>query len=132
MPSTPSQEDHSNRYSLSVVPPEIATHIFCRLSSFSEVFALSAVCRRLRNLWLENADSIYKQIAPRSIACEDAARRFLVDQGGPRLGSPISAKDIDGVVRNAGVIEGAILQFEREVVSRVNSKLDFELFLPCA
>ncbi|MCJ1386950.1 hypothetical protein MMC17_010079 [Xylographa soralifera] len=101
------------------MPPEIAINIFCQLPSFFDVFAFSAVCRQLRHLWLNSVKPIYNQIAPRSIPCERAARRFLVDQDGPDLGSPMSAKDIVRMVRNASVIEKAILDFERDIVSRV-------------
>ncbi len=73
---------------------------------------------------MNNGNQVYKQIAPRSIPCERAARRFLIDQDGPGLGSPVSAKDVVRMARNAGVIEKAILQFEREIVSRVRCKLD--------
>lgn len=109
------------------MPPEVAINIFRQLPSFSDVFALSAVCCRLRHLWLKSVNPIYNQIAPRSILCERAARRFLVDQDGPGLGSPMSAKDVVRMVRNAGVIENAILQFEREIVRRVRSKLDSDV-----
>lgn len=123
MSSTTLQGDDHRHPSLPMMPPEVATNIFCQLPSFSDVFALSAVCRRLRRLWLANVNPIYNQIAPRSIPCERAARRFLADSDGPGLGSPMSAKDVVRMVRNAGVIEDAILQFEREIVSRVRSKL---------
>ena len=111
------------------MPPEVATNIFCQLPSFSDVFALSAVCGRLRRLWLQNVNPIYKQIAPKSIPCEPAARRFLVDQDGPGLGSPMSSEDVVRMVRNAGVIEKAILQFEQEIVRRVRGDLysDFRI-----
>lgn len=97
------------------MPPEVATNIFCHLPSVSDVFALSAVCHRLRDLWLKNVTPIYNHVAPRSIPCESAARRFLGDQGGPGLGSPMSAKDVVRMVRNAAVVENAIRQFEREI-----------------
>ena len=107
-----------------MAPPEVAINIFCQLPSFSDVFALSAVCRRLRHLWLENSNSIYNHIAPEAIPCERAARRFLVDQGGPGLGLPMSAKYVVRVVQNAEVIKHTILQFEREVVWRAQSELN--------
>ena len=106
------------------MPPEVLVKILCQLHSFSDVFALSAACCRLRHLWLTIVNPVYKQVAPRSIPCERAARRFLTDQDKPGLESPVSAKDVVRMVRNAGVIEKAILQFEREIVSRVRSKLD--------
>lgn len=124
MSSISVQGDDDRHCSLSIMPPEVVTKIFCQLPSFPDVFALSAVCWRLRHLWLKNVNPVYNHIAPRSIPCERAARRFLIDQDGPGLGSPVSAKDVVRMVRNAGVIEKAILQFEREIVSRVRSKLD--------
>ena len=123
MLSTTVLGDDNCHASLSTMPPEVATNIFCQLPSFSDVFALSAVCLRLRHLWLENVNSIYNQIAPRSIPCESAARRFLVDDDGPGLEFPMSAKDVIRVVQNAGVIENTVLQFEREVVRWVKSEL---------
>lgn len=71
--------------------------------------------------------NLYNQIAPRSIPYERAARRFPVDQNAPGLGSSMFAKDVVRMVRNAGVIENAILQFEREIVSRVRSKSDSDV-----
>ena len=88
------------------------------------MFLPSVVCHGLRHLWLKSVTPIYNRITPRSIHCEHAARRFLVDQEGPCLGSPMSAIEVVRMVRNAGVVEQAILQFEREIVSRVRSMLD--------
>ena len=122
MLSTPMHGDDICHASLSTMPPEVATNIFCQLPSFADVFALSTVCLRLRHLWLENVNPIYNQIAPEVISCDRAARRFLVDQDGPGLGSPLSAKDVVRMVRNAGVIEKAIVQFEREIVRRVRGE----------
>ena len=107
-----------------MIPPEVATNIFCQLPSLFDVFALSGVCRLLRHCWLQSVNPIYNHVAPRSIPCERASHRFLVDQDGPGLGSPMSAKDVVRIVRNAGVIEKAVLQFEREIVSRVRSKFN--------
>ena len=124
MSSSLVQGDDYQHPSLSILPPEVVMNIFCQLPTFSDVFALSAVCCRLRHLWLKNVNPVYEHIAPRSIPCERAARRFLIDQDGPGLGSPVSAQDVVRMVRNAGVVEKAILQFEREIVSRVRSRLD--------
>ena len=116
------QGDDNCHVSLSTMPPEVATNIFCHLPSFSDVFALSAVCLRLRHLWLENVNPIYNQIAPKIIPCERAARRFLVDHDGPGMESPMTAQDVIRMVQNAGVIEDTVLQFEREVVRWVKSE----------
>ena len=106
-----------------MIPAEVATSLLCQLTSFSDVFALSAVCRWLRHIWLNSVNQIYHQVAPRSISCKPAARRFLAGQDGPGMGSPLVAKDVVRMVQNAGVIENAVLQFEQNVVSRIKSKL---------
>lgn len=107
---------------LAMVPTEIVLHIFCQFASLSDVLALSTVSRRFRDLWLNSANLIYMKIAPRIIPCVHAARRFLADQGGPDLASPLVAKDVIRTVRNADIVENAILELEREIVSRVESK----------
>ncbi|KAM0801094.1 hypothetical protein BDR22DRAFT_208952 [Usnea florida] len=117
------QGDDNRPVSLSTMPPEVAINIFCQLPSFSDVFALSTVCLRLRHLWLENVNPIYKQIGPRSIPCERAARRFLVDHGGPGMEFPMTAKDVIRMLQNAKVVEDTILQFEREVLGSVKMDL---------
>ena len=74
-----------------------------------------------------NVNSIYNEIAPRSIPCINAAGRFLVVHDGLSLESPIAAKDVVRMLRNADVVEKAILQFEREIVSRVKSKWESDV-----
>ena len=107
--------------SLSTVPPEVATDIFSQLPSLADVLALSRTSHRLQDVWLQNVNPVYNNVAPKSIACESAARRFLVDQGGPDLVHSMTAKDVVRILRNANVVEGAIRQFEQEIVSRVRS-----------
>ena len=97
---------------------------FCLLPSFSDALALAATCRRLRNVWITNVGPIYSHVAPRSIPCERYARRFLADQGGPAVNvSTLSDKDVLRMLRNSCVVEQAILQFEKEIVSRVKGTL---------
>ena len=107
---------------LTLMPPELVIKIFCQLSSFSDAFALSTTSHRFQHIWLSNVDIIYCHVAPRSIACESEARDFLAVQDGPALNSPMSAKDVLRIIQNARVVDKAIRQFEREIVSRVRSK----------
>lgn len=72
---------------------------------------------------------IYNSVAPRSIAFERDARRFLVDQHGPKLESPMIAETVVQMVRNASIVEKAVLQFEREIVCRVRSKFTLEVLV---
>ena len=104
------------------LPSEIVIHIFCHLPLLSDVFALAATCSRLHDIWSANVTPIYNKVAPRSIACQEHARRFLTDQGGPAYGAPMSIENVVRMARNASVVEKAILQFEREIVLRVSSK----------
>jgi hypothetical protein len=123
MLSQPAEAARNRTMCLTLMPPEIVTKIFCQLPSFSDVFALSATCHQLRHIWLSNVTPIYTHVGPRSIACETQARKFLIDQGGPVLDCPMSAKDVIRMVQNSRVVEKAIRQFEREIVCRVKSKL---------
>lgn len=108
--------------SLSLLPAELTTEIFCLLPSLSDVFALAAICRQFRYVWTSNVTRIYHQVAPRSIPCERYARRFRADQGGPAVECwKLSPADVVCMVRNACVVEKAIIQFEREIVRRVRS-----------
>ena len=74
-----------------------------------------------------NVNPVYNVIAPRSIPCHNAARHFLVVHDGLSLESPMAAKDVIRMLRNADVVEKAILQFEREIVSRVRSKWESDV-----
>ena len=121
--SSPILHGHGKPHSsLSTLPPEVATNIFIQLPSLPDVIALSSTSHRLQDLWSQNVNLIYSNVAPKSITCEAAARRFLVDQGGPNLTHSMSAKDVVRLLQNAAVVDGAILQFEREIVSRVRSE----------
>lgn len=123
MPSQPAEAAHNRTISLLLMPPELVTKIFCRLSSFSDVFALSATCRQLRYIWFSNVTPIYSHVAPRSIACATQARKFLNDQGALAVDYSLSAENVVQLVRNSSVVEKAVQQFEREIVCRVRSKL---------
>ena len=115
---------YDSRAALNLIASELITQIFCQLSTFSDVFALAATCRRLRDVYSTNVSSIYGQIAPKTIACLRQARRFLLDQRGSREEAPLSAKDIRSLVRNSHVVDKAMLQFERQIVCRVRSESD--------
>jgi len=107
---------------MQALPAELTTEIFCLLPSLSDVFAVAATCHQFRYVWMTNVTQIYHQVAPRSIPCERYARRFRADQGGPAMECwKLSPGDVVCMVRNACVVEKAILQFEREIVRRVRS-----------
>ncbi len=109
---------------LSHSPTELLVTIFSLLSRFSDVFALAVTCHRLRHVWMTSTNVIYRQVAPRCIPCEQHARMFLADQGGPAKESPmLSAEDVRRLVRNSWVVEKAISEFEKTIVCKVRSML---------
>lgn len=129
MPSPPAHYVDERNHSLFSLPPEVTTEIFGNLPSFFDVFALAATCRRLRDVWSTSVIPIYNSVARRSIAYERDARRFLVYQHGLKLESPMIAETVVQMVRNATIVEKAVLQFEREIVSRVRSKFTLEVLV---
>jgi hypothetical protein len=105
---------------LLLMPAELLIKAFCLLPSLFDVLALAASCRRLRSVWISNVTTIYSQIAPSTITCEPYARSLLSDSGGPAAdAATLSARDMIYLMRNACVVEMAILEFEREVVTKV-------------
>ncbi|KAF2201340.1 hypothetical protein GQ43DRAFT_480790 [Delitschia confertaspora ATCC 74209] len=121
MSTAPLQITVQNKVSLTSLPTEVLIKIFGFLPSFSEAFAFAASCRRLRCVWIGNTNQIYRGISPRSIPCERLARRFYAVQGGPTVGSPLSAQDVYKMVRNTNIVDKAMKMFEREIVSRVRN-----------
>jgi len=107
---------------LLLMPTELIQRTFCLLPSFSDAFAFAQASQKLQCIWTENTTSIYNSIAPRNLSCEQHARAFLADQGGPKVGDSLSANDIYCLVRNSCKVEKAILQFEKEIVSKVKRK----------
>lgn len=108
---------------LSLLPEEIISEIFCLLPSFTDIFNLASSCTRLKRMWKSSVTLIYHSVAQRRIPCLRQARCFLTDQGGPSVDSPtITTENVSQMVRNAHTIEKAILQFEKEIVCRVEGK----------
>jgi len=105
------------------IPAELKEKMFCLLPLFSDVFALAGTCHRLRRVWTTNTTSVYRHIAPESIACERDARRLLADQGGPAFDFPtLSAAEVRQIVWNSRIVDKAILQFERETAYKVRCR----------
>ncbi|KAF4629368.1 hypothetical protein G7Y89_g8778 [Cudoniella acicularis] len=121
MKSQSTQQDHQAVCYLSEIPVELTSKIFSMLPSTFDVLALAATCRELRQVWVTNVVSIYRMVAPRSMPCERYAHQFLADQAGTSFDlSSICTRDVICMLKNAKVVEKAILQFEFEVVRKVN------------
>lgn len=110
------------------LPTELVIHVFCWLSTFSDVFNLAATCRRHQQIWTDNATFIYNHVAPRTIECRCHARDLLADRGGAAADSPVlSVRDVRRLVRNSRIVEKSIAQFNKNIVCHVRSKL----YIPC-
>ena len=113
----------------SSMPTELIIKVFCHLPTLFDTFALSESFHWLRDIWAANFMEIYRLVGLRCIPCERRARIFLAVQGGPAIESPmLSIEDIIRIVKNARVVEDALLQFKRLIVFGV--KCMFYIIIP--
>ncbi|KAG8534352.1 uncharacterized protein KY384_001196 [Bacidia gigantensis] len=109
------------RPTLISLPSEITIQVICRLPRLADVLALSATCKHLRDIWSSNVTQIYDCLASKSIPCLQHARSFYADQEGLAVDDAMSTTGVARMMRNARIVEKAIVQFEREIVSRVKT-----------
>lgn len=119
MPSPLSCAADNDGNPLLSTPNEIILELFCCLPSFSHVFAFAATSRRIRQVWLDNASRVYHQVAPRCIPGEAHARKFREYQRACSIQTSPPTDDTICIMRNAQIVEKAIVQFENEVVCNV-------------
>ena len=114
----------NGRSALSSLPSELLIKVYCFLPSIKDVLALAASKYALRQIWMTNVNAIYNSV-PRPVECEREARRFLADQNGQAVSEDdiFTAEDVACLLRNARVVEEAIVQFEQEIVCKVRGAL---------
>ncbi|KAL8792514.1 MAG: hypothetical protein Q9195_004884 [Heterodermia aff. obscurata] len=106
--------------SISPLPAELLTLVYCHLPSFYDVFSLASTCHRLRQVWLNHVSTIYKHVARAAITCEKHARILLANQGGPSPESEITmVSDVARMMQNMQAVDKAILQFESKIVRKI-------------
>lgn len=49
------------------LPTEILIHIYCQLSSFSDVFYFAATCKQFNSIYCQNTNAIYDHISRKYI-----------------------------------------------------------------
>ncbi|EPE26288.1 hypothetical protein GLAREA_02200 [Glarea lozoyensis ATCC 20868] len=86
-----------------------------------EVFYLASTCHRNRNIWMNNANSIFETVRFNDVWAGRQAYQFFLAQSGTNETDTKSVEDIRQIVRHYSVVENAILVFERQIVSRVTS-----------
>ena len=105
--------------SLTSLTSDVAVLIFCQFRSFSDVLALAATCGSLRAVWLDNATSIFRRVAPHDIKYLDLARSLLAAQGGtPSESGVLSSNDVRRMTRNARKADKSADRFGREVAEK--------------
>ncbi|KAI9651692.1 MAG: hypothetical protein M1831_000538 [Alyxoria varia] len=106
------------------LPNEIIINVFCKLHTLEDVFMLPHTNKLLQALWTENVPSIYKNVGPRSISCEEYAHQTLADQDGePKLSLPLSVNHVWRLMENARVVRRAIEQFEGYFIVSLDTDL---------
>lgn len=104
------------------MPSDVLVTLYTQLSSFSDVFALAATCRYIRDTWCDRTTTIYRALAPREIGYLHVARQLLEDQGGAAAGaSRLCADDVRRMVRNAHKADKSAGRFGREIAARTTS-----------
>ena len=106
---------------LSRLPSEILLHCFSSSSSLWDVLHLAATCRWNRQIWIDNANTIYYNVSPRCIECRRYAHALLADQKGtPADPSPyLTVEDVLQLVRNTVVIERSVDHFNNTWVAHL-------------
>lgn len=95
----------------SSMPTELIIKVLCHLPTLFDAFALSETSHPLRDIWAANFMEVYRLVGLRCIPCERHARIFLAVQGGPAIEFPtLSIEDIIPIMKNARVVEDALLQ----------------------
>jgi hypothetical protein len=108
------------------LPVEVVVLIYCKLPLFSDVLALANASCQLRAIWVENASCIYFSIGPSTIPCEKHARKFRNYQAGRDVEHlSVSSQDVINIMRNACIIEKAIVDFEHRAVRKVKCIYQF-------
>ena len=109
---------------------ELLLQIFVLLPSLPDALSLATTCRQLRGVWINNVNTIYMSIAPKTILCHHSARRLLAGSDAPPPELPLtSPDDVRSILHTSRIVEKAIVQFEREVVPKVRCKLALYHFL---
>ncbi|PLB47920.1 hypothetical protein P170DRAFT_427092 [Aspergillus steynii IBT 23096] len=105
---------------LARLPAELIGLIFGALLSFSDVARFAATCRRHRQVWVDFAYTIYRQVAPRTAPCRKLARLLLAAQGGPPVSAThLSHPEVLQLISNAAVGENSVADLEKHHIRRV-------------
>jgi uncharacterized protein (DUF488 family) len=101
------------------LPTELSLQVYVELHSLKDVVSLAATSRRLRNIWMEHSDIIYRSVAPTSIEGEKHARLLqLLISGNMK----ITSQDAATILHRAGFMESMIDQFTHKIVKRLPRK----------
>jgi hypothetical protein len=103
----------------SKLPTELRLEIFFSLESLKDAISLAATSRRMRSIWTEHSDIIYRAVAPRSIEGEKHARKLQLLISGH---TKITSNDTSKILQHANFMESIIHQFTEKIVKRTPCK----------
>jgi hypothetical protein len=101
------------------VPTELVLQMFSALDSLEDVISLSTASRRLRSIWTEHSDTIYRAVALRSIEGEKHARALHQTTSN---NTKITAQDALSIMHRANYIESMTQLFTDKIVQRLPYK----------
>jgi hypothetical protein len=100
-------------------PTELSIEVFFALDSLKDAISLAATSRRMRSIWVEHADVIYRVLAPRSIEGEKHARALQTSISGD---TNITSNDAISIFYRSKFMESMIQRFTHKIVERLSSK----------
>jgi hypothetical protein len=101
------------------LPTELVLEMFFALYSLKDVVSLAETSRRLRHIWIEHSDIIYRAVAPTSIEGEKHARALQLSISG---NTKITSRDAASILQYASFMESMIHQFTDKIVKRLPRK----------
>jgi hypothetical protein len=101
------------------LPTELNLEIFLGLNSLKDVISLASTSRRLRGIWVEHADVIYRAVAPQSIEGEKHARLLQLSISG---NIKITWNDASSIFYRSKFMKSMIQEFTHKIVERLPSK----------
>lgn len=113
------------------LPTEVLVHIYCQLSSFSDVFHFSATSKQLNLIYCQKTNIIYNHVSQRCIQCQHHARQLLANQKGIQVDSttPVTTSDVLQICQNARTVMQCLEKYNSDFIASYCAE-DSTYFIP--